>query len=266
MKLIFALHPRCGSSVLSAALSCGCGIQVAGEPFHPFGNSQWAEKHETQTRTFEDNYDLLAKANTGLVKHIEWQLNEKDNAALLDKCDGIICLYRSYFIDFYISLHMCGTLKTLKDVSFWNFSMRYLMQGSEPESLNVGLEQKDIAKDEYLYNLYKNEQRPGIDIECMISDSQNPFSFSSLLKKHKQYLDIFKKHNAKIYAYEDIFNENVEEVFPELVDFLGYEIMNDDWKTILSKDNKIFQPELGKMIPNFNEVMLLREDLVFDHD
>ena len=65
-----------------------------------------------------------------------------------------------------------------------------------------------------------------------------------------------------IYSYEELYGRDTDNIFKEMCSTIGCSIKNNKWEQILSKKNKMFIAGCGNLIPNYDDVMSFREDLI----
>jgi|TARA_R110002020_G_scaffold194354_8_gene395123 hypothetical protein len=251
MKLILAPFGRCATNSVSLAIAQSCQESWIGEPFDPQLHNN---KYSVETNgSIKNSLRLLESEGVTLVKHLYSVMSYEDNKSLVENCSHILFLYRSNFVDQYISSFMCEELvlhrKKLNlppinkdNPYFFNLTLNHLLGKDE-----------DIRYKEYL-----SVKRNSIDIDHLKS------KFEESLKVFNECKQIFRSlgKNPVGYSYEDIYWLDIESVFSDMCLCLDCKVHNNSWREILSFKNKMFKEECKALIPNYEEVISLREDLI----
>jgi hypothetical protein len=207
------------------------------EPFNPaFKN--WGVEHLPQLPdiTLENIQDLSNEYNIRLFKTLEFQLSEDDNIKLLNLCTTNIFLYRKYYVDHYASRWMS-----------YNFFVKTNRQRY------VGHHIKD---DKEFFTI----ERDPIDINYMKQLYQELLEKINLYKSQVSF-DAFVD-------YETLFPETLKErqfQIAKLCKQIGFELETDTHTGPILINNKHNSVEnYKKLIPNWDDILALRDELILE--
>tara|TARA_R110002051_G_scaffold323536_3_gene417524 strand:- start:682 stop:1428 length:747 start_codon:yes stop_codon:yes gene_type:complete len=248
MNVILGLTPRCGSTSLAKSIRQSCKLHVAMEPFHDTLNrprSYAMYRGHKQTRSLDSSFSIMSNDGYGCIKYLYYQLSPEENKTLLKMAESTIILYRKYFVDTMISRYMSTSFNNLTKLGW----------------LGQKVDCDDRRYSEYVVNkkIYDSLERSPLlidNIKRKYLVAQH--SFTSL----KQDL----QENVMLMEYDSLYNtEEVYNIFPRIVSFLGYRTYNDEWRGIMSPHNKFNSHDVYKrVIPNYEELMNCRDEFIIE--
>lgn len=250
MNVILGLTPRCGTTSLAKAIRQSCDRSVAIEPFnstpHNRDRPYAVYKGHDQIRSLNSSFAMMRNDGHDCIKHLYYQLSPEENKTLLEIAENTILLYRKYFVDTMISRYM--------SVSFNNLT-------------KLGWMGRKVDCDDRRYAEYVANKKiyDSLERSPLLIDNINrkylvaQHSFTSLTQD-------LEEESVMLMEYDSLYNtEEVYNVFPSIVDFLGYKIYNDEWRGIMSPHNKFNSHDIyRRVIPNYEELMNCRDEFIIE--
>jgi hypothetical protein len=248
MNVILGLTPRCGTTSLAKSIRKSCKRHVAIEPFNSTQNNRdrpyAVYKDCDQIRSLESSLSMMCDDGYHCIKHLCYQLSSEENKSLLKMAESTILLYRKYFVDTMISRYMSASFSNLTNLGW----------------LGRKIDCDDRRYAEYVANkkIYDSLER----FPLLIDNISRKYivakqAFASLTQDPQE-------NNIMLMEYDYLYNtEEVYNIFPSIVDFLGYKLHNDEWRGIMSPHNKFNSHDVyKKVIPNYEELMNCRDEFI----
>tara|TARA_R110002020_G_scaffold103752_3_gene243097 strand:- start:11591 stop:12280 length:690 start_codon:yes stop_codon:yes gene_type:complete len=226
------------------------------EPFNGSLNKQpvhyWRSeiKSLSLTHPFNEAFYKIKEMGFNGIKHLASHEHDYNNKALLRMCDKIIFIHRKHFIDRYLSRWMSEKFehpKPAKGQHIGNYNLGSIWRWS------------DIYYAPSTKKAFYTQIRPPVNITLMKKE------FKKYTVEYNMYYPLLLSENAIMLEYATFYNESVKENFIELASHAELDIISDEWEAVLDHKNKFNDPNTyRKVIPNYEEVMSYRDEMVIE--
>ena len=229
--LIFALSSRCGSTAIMEAIASSANLEWLGEPFHKDWDNWSSINIENKPHFSIENICKQCNGlNISVVKTIESHLTTEYNLELIKKFKTVF-LYRKYFID-----------SALSEWTSWNYYEKF-------------------KKDAYYIDHIRSFEDFHIAVRDPIDIDYIHIKYKQELTQKEKYLDLCRF--VDVITYEGYFNEDIINNHNKLMNTLETDIRSDNHLQKIDPSKKHNSHSIyRKIIPNYDEVMKLRDELI----